>query len=449
MARQRRRAPSTAKWVSKEKTVALRQPVRSLSPVRQRAGVLSADVQQLMVVGLQHFFDHDHPRLNDILRRSRPIARLRFPMRMTAVTRRADVLAVLAQPDTFVAAYAPHLPGPFVLGMEGREHAEHKAALRTVVRTADADRVAGLAAEVAAGNIALTAPGAVFDVGSDLVHPALDHVIAEYLGVPGPDDLSNRNQHIQWQWAEDLFEEIFLNPDNRSTISAKAQVAAEQMAASVQTLMDRRRDGLGDHQADPDDVLGRLIASDLPEDEIRFSLVGLAVGWLWHGARAALIAVDMLLADPEALGEAHEAARDTENPDWLRRVLWEALRFRPVQTFLLRTCPEDAVIGAGTARETAVPAGTLVAVGTQSAMWDEDAMPCPHRFDTTRADDQYLIFGRGAHACLGEAIVRLQLPAMLRPLLAQPGLRRAPGPAGQLRWSGPRPVSLGVTWARP
>jgi cytochrome P450 len=427
--------------------VALRPAVRSLSPVRQLAGVLNGDRQQLAIVGLQRFFDHDHPRLNDILRRHRPIARLHFPTKMTAVTRRDDVLAVLGRPDAFVAAYAPHLPGPFVLGMEGSEHAEHRAALLTAVRAEDAARVAQMAADIARRQLDLTASGTVFDVGSDLVHPALDHIIAAYLGVPGPDDLSNRSQQVQWQWAEDLFAEIFLNPEGRSTVSAKARVAAEQMAANVQALMDRRRSPVTAPRADPDDVLGRLLSTGLSEDEIRFSLIGLAIGWLWHGARAALIAVDMLLDDPAALAEAGQAALDTQDPDWLRRVLWEALRFRPVQQFVLRTCPEDAVIGAGTARATAVAAGSLIAVGTQSAMWDEDAIPCPARFDSTRADEQYLIFGRGTHACLGEAIVRMQLPEMLRPLLGRPGLQRAAGLQGRLRWRGARPVGLGVTWS--
>jgi cytochrome P450 len=92
-----------------------------------------------------------------------------------------------------------------------------------------------------------------------------------------------------------------------------------------------------------------------------------------------------------------------------------------------------------------VAAGTTVIVGTHSAMWDEDAVPQPNRFDPRRAGSTYLIFGSGVHRCAGEHIMSAQLPSMLAPLLALSGLRRQAGSAGRLHWTGPRPDGLVVT----
>ena len=42
-------------------------------------------------------------------------------------------------------------------------------------------------------------------------------------------------------------------------------------------------------------------------------------------------------------------------------------------------------------------------------------------------------FGHGLHTCFGIHINQAVLPLMLKPLLRQPGLRRASGPEGHLR----------------
>jgi hypothetical protein len=41
------------------------------------------------------------------------------------------------------------------------------------------------------------------------------------------------------------------------------------------------------------------------------------------------------------------------------------------------------------------------------------------------------VWGYGLHGCFGADINRAVLPAILKPLVTRPGLRRAPGEAGQ------------------
>ena len=404
------------------------------SAVGVRAGFLRADVHEFAVAALQHGFDHNSISAMGWLRPYHPILRLPRPP-IVLITRRDDVLAILKDHYTFPTPYGAHLPGPFVLGLEGDEHAKQRAALTAALNVDNLREIMGHKVQAAAQArvAAVNRPGGM-DVGADLIQPVLDEIIADFLGIPGPDS------RTQWQWARDIFENIFLNFGNTKSVRDRATVASEQMSAHVLRIVDQR----AKMPAARSDVLGRLLDDGvLNHDEICSSMIGLAIGWLWHGARAALIAVDELLNDPDRLTRARAAAQQEDHPD-LAPLLWEIFRFRPVQAFVARTAAFDTVLAAGTARETRVRKNALLLVGTHSAMWDEDAINCPARFDPTRADGQYLIFGRHVHRCLGEQITRIQLPALLAPLLALGGLRRADGRAGRLHWAGPRADGLRV-----
>jgi cytochrome P450 len=95
-------------------------------------------------------------------------------------------------------------------------------------------------------------------------------------------------------------------------------------------------------------------------------------------------------------------------------------------------------LAAGTDRSLRVPSGAGLLVGTHAAMWDDRTVPDPTDFDPTRPLDHYLIFGGGAHHCLGERIFREQMPALLAPVLKVDSLARA----GRLHWSGAQCTDL-------
>ena len=428
--------------------IAVRQLPAStaLEGVTSRARGLADAAQQAAVTWPQRLFDSNTVSGLGLLRRHRPV--LAIPVLPVVVTRREDVLAVLADADTFATPYAERLPGPFVLGLAGAEHERRRGGLRAVLRRDDLGDLADLAGARAVECVERARAAGSLDVGTDLVHPVLDTVVGDYLGAPGPDPAT------QLRWARDVFQDIFLNAHGLPSVRRRAELAAQEMSTHLDSLVAARRAGAGlsgvaPQVADPlGVVLGRLLtqprAAGAPDDrDIRYDLIGLAIGWLWHGARAALIAVDELLERPGALAQAREAARagDLER---LRRVLWEVYRFRPVQVGLPRTCRRDTTLAVGPVRGARIRAGTAVLAGTHSAMWDEAAVPDPDRFDPTRADDQYLVFGAGPHSCLGEHIMRVQLPALLAPLLRDGGLRRVAGPAGRMRWDGPSPDGLRV-----
>jgi len=300
-------------------------------------------------------------------------------------------------------------------------------AIEQLVLTAARERVAG-----ADGRI---------DVVSELTDPVVDHAITEYFGTPGPDTAT------QLRWARSLFDDIFINVRNQAKVHDQALADAAEMRPHIDGLVAARKAAIEQGQEVPDDVLTRLLRAQGPgaldDLAIRHNLIGLITGWIPTVSKAFALAVEELLSRPDQLASAQRAARDGDTALVAAHV-FEAMRFRPQNWGLLRKCAADRVIAAGTDRETVIHAGATVVAATQSAMNDERTVPAPDEFRLDRAWSEYMHFGHGLHTCFGEAINRVQLPALATALLEGPEIRRAPGDAGELRWDGPFPSGLSV-----
>jgi cytochrome P450 len=82
-----------------------------------------------------------------------------------------------------------------------------------------------------------------------------------------------------------------------------------------------------------------------------------------------------------------------------------------------------------------------------SAMFDPLRVAAPESFRTDRPWDDYILWGYGMHTCFGGHINAAVMPAILKPLLAKPGLRRAAGAAGRIDGGGtPFPQHFKVEW---
>jgi cytochrome P450 len=190
-----------------------------------------------------------------------------------------------------------------------------------------------------------------------------------------------------------------------------------------------------------DDVLGRCLemqANAEPgflDDQIRTALMGFIVGGPPQPPMVVPQALEQLLRRPDALAGAQAAARSGDD-ELLAGYVFEAMRFDPLAPALPRIALRDWVIAEGTARARKVPKGATVLAAFSSAMMDERRIPEPLRFNPHRLPHEYMHFGYGLHTCFGIHINRALLPLMLKPLLKQPGLRRAPGRLGELRKRG-------------
>ena len=99
---------------------------------------------------------------------------------------------------------------------------------------------------------------------------------------------------------------------------------------------------------------------------------------------------------------------------------------------------------------TLIPAGATVLVNRQAANRDHRRFDDAERLDITRPATPHLVFGYGAHHCIGAALARLELEVVLGRLLERfPDLACAGDPrsvAWAYRVTASGPAALPVTW---
>jgi cytochrome P450 len=168
---------------------------------------------------------------------------------------------------------------------------------------------------------------------------------------------------------------------------------------------------------------------------IRNNLLGLVIGAIPTISRAAVQALEQLLDRPEAFASAEQAAHD-DNDALFAAHVFEALRFNPINPIIFRRAARDTKIAAGSFRARKIPKDTMVLASNLSAMFDPLKIESPESFRTDRPWGDYILWGYGLHGCFGAYINRAVLPAILKPLVTRPRLRRAAGDAGQIDTGG-------------
>lgn len=368
---------------------------------------------------------------------------------VTVVSLHEDVSEVLGDPERFTAGlYGPKMEavtGPFILGVDDTPlyHHDH-AAMDRAVRPEDLPAIAQqtYAAARELVQAARAGDGQIDTVGG-LAEPVVDQVITGYFGTPGPDTAT------QIGWARNVFWELFINVTNLTETRERALADAARWRPHLDGLIAERKARIEAGEDVSDDVLTRLLRfqsegdPNLHDIAIRHNILGNITGWIPTICNAFPRVIDELLERDDELEGAQQAARCGDR-ELVSRYVFEASRFNPQNFALLRLCPKQAVIAAGTERETTVKAGSTVFAATLSAMHDERAIEAPDEFRVDREWSDYMLFGHGLHTCYGQQIVRSQLPALAIALLEGPRIRRARGGAGELAWEGPFPSRLSV-----
>ncbi|AQR73955.1 cytochrome P450 [Sphingomonas sp. LM7] len=381
------------------------------------------------------------PTFFGLLRRFKPVMKLGNNY---LTSRYDDVREVFATDPAFGVVYRPHLDvimggQPFFLGMGDTPQYRHDTdAMRKVVLPGDLPRLAAQT-EALAEQIVATAGGKI-DVVDTLVRRVTFTMLGDYLGVPEPQVGDLR------VWGTRLFEFQFADQGNDPKLRAEVDEIAPALRTHIQNEIDRRR-------ADPgkDDVLSRCLAmqkagdAGYSDDFIRTSLMGFIVGGPPQPPMVVPQAMEQLLKRPDVLAEAQAAAR-ADDDDLLRCYVMEAMRFDPLAPGLPRVALKDWTLGTGTSHAATIPAGAQVLAAFASAMMDSRRVANPKVFDHTRPASNYMHFGFGLHECFGRHINHATLHLMLKPLLKQPKLRRAPGKQGKLTKNGPFAERLVVAY---
>ncbi|MDQ2686788.1 MAG: cytochrome P450 [Armatimonadota bacterium] len=372
--------------------------------------------------------------------------------RLAVVSRAPDVREVLEQDSVFsvreiYAAKMESTTGDFVLGMDTAtaQYETERSLMQQILRPDDLETIDALVRETAEELVAKAAPQGEMDIVSDLTRVVPARLVAKFFGTPGPDEAK------LMRWMRAIFRDIFLNLGNDPGMHAEGEAAAKELNAYLDDLIATRKPQIAGHPGRYDDYLSRLIKvqqadpTRVDDETIRRILGGTIVGTVDTNSKAVAQAIDQLLARPDALASAQEAAQADDITD-VAPYVWEALRFNPQNPFLIRHCERDYTIADGTPRARKIPAGSLVLAGTMSAMFDPDAVPEPDTFRTDRPAGAYMHFGDGPHQCFGRHMAGRLIPRVAQALLRRPGLRRAGGAEGHLRYDGAFPDGLNVTF---
>jgi cytochrome P450 len=263
-------------------------------------------------------------------------------------------------------------------------------------------------------------------------------VAEEYFGLPNP------GQRALLEWIQ-LTSWYIFNPFASGEDRERAMRAGTQMAEHVRRLVRNARSN-----PPPRTVLAGLLATSLGDEAVARTLTGLVAGSLGPPPRFFVKAVNQLLGLRGALrGELVAAAKQADFRK-LEAYLLEAARIDPDPSLLYRACERDSTLAGQT-----ILAGDTVVCFIQSALRDGRAFDAPRRFRLERPGEDRMLFGHGLHECIGREVGMTTLVGMALPLFARPGLRRAPGKAGDLR-AGPAdefpaqnyPQHLGVLFER-
>ncbi|MGH6838410.1 MAG: cytochrome P450 [Methylocella sp.] len=356
-----------------------------------------------------------------------------YPNNGTAfVTRHDDVVEVLDRNADFEVVYEPRMRAitggeNFFLGMQDTAlYTRDVSNMRLAMRRDDVATIVEPLARRHAEKLVAEKAGRL-DVPQDLSLPVPTAIVTDYFGVTGAPDSKFM------EWATVMFAYLFTDIRASPVLDSEALDAAADCRSVIDAAIAKRK-ASGETK---NDVLGRCLVmqrAGLPGMDdlgIRNNLIGLVIGAIPTLSKAAVQALDQLLDRPEALAAADQAARDGNDALFDAHV-FEAFRFNPINPLIFRRAARDTMVAAGHFRACKIPKDTLVLASNLSAMFDPLKLEAPESFRTNRPWGEYMLWGYGLHGCFGAHINRAVLPAILKPLVTRPGLRRAAGEAGQI-----------------
>jgi cytochrome P450 len=194
---------------------------------------------------------------------------------------------------------------------------------------------------------------------------------------------------------------------------------------------------IAERRSDPaaterEDILSLLVAarfedgSEMSDREVRDQLVTLLLAGHETTATALAWTFDLLLKNPAPLARLTDEVDAGEQDSYLRAVIAESLRLRPVVPLAGRRLVSDLNVGG-----LSLPAGTDVTPAIWLTHTRADLYPEPYAFRPERfLEDSpttygWVPFGGGIRRCLGAAFAEMEMRVVLETVLQ----RRALGPA--------------------
>ena len=301
------------------------------------------------------------------------------------------------------------------------------------------------------------------DLVRDVAIPSHAIVTANIWGIPLKDTEEQKGVGFTptqlYEAMANVFWYTFLDIDAAQTPSVRveAKKATAALAAAVtaavtavqggedllQTLVSKfhhHAEKGPDHPALPDfgtKFIQRLFDFGLSLDEVIWTIVPTSAAAAPIQTQGLTRLLDFYLSPQNA--EHWAAIKDiaaSDAPDALeklRKYALEGFRLDPAAAGALRVvAAPNASIQDGERHVTPAP-GSAILADFNTAGLDPTVFPDPTEIKLDRPDDLYIHHGYGGHACLGRKTVEIAMAVQLRAFARLKNLRRAPGPAGQLK----------------
>ena len=433
------------------------------------------------------------------------------------VTKMDDVLELMDQPKIFsVRNYTKKMEesvGPFMLAYdESRYNLKEKPWMRKMLLASDLPRVRKLVKDISLGVLAEQRY-----VGSDIRGKEFGRIevinqyarrspilfTQQYFGLKGV-----RIEKL-FDWSRATQDDFFHNLVSDSSVKKKAEIAGKEFHEYLKEYIPRREKEIRNEMVQKNiskdeksasyksyyeelDILSRLILDNNPDvvisehddkaARIRSNIIGTLVGGIETTQAAIAQAFNEIQKRPTWLKYAQDVANKAEiaevNHDErslsfytseMEKLVWEALRFHPVNPIVVRYAEEDYKMKNGFK----IPKGAHVLIATQSAMFDEQYFKNPNSFEPNRINSEkfivlansdsfvkkssnpdvqnfensenhirstkwtkfqksYFHLGYGHHRCLGDYIGEIHVPEMAMQLFKLPDVKVVDGQAGNL-----------------
>ena len=320
------------------------------------------------------------------------------------LTRHADVTAASRDPQTYCSGKgillmeigAAYDTPPTMMHTDPPAHTRYRKLVQPAFAPSVMRKLDEVISERARRAVAALPAGAPVDVVGELAVPFPLRVISDLLGIP-EDDWPRF-----YEWSEAAIPGATDWPPERT-----AELMGEMVTYLLATAADRR--------ADPrDDVISLLATVEVDGDRL-------------DDTELAMFLVQLLVERNETTRNALSGGlvAFAQHPDqWARlraapgltdTAVEEVLRWTTPVVYFMRTTTREVTI-----RGTSLPAGTPVVLHYLAANRDEAEFgPTAARFDITRDPNHHVAFGSGPHFCLGAALARIELRAMLDALAAR------------------------------
>ncbi|MBW4652389.1 MAG: cytochrome P450 [Kaiparowitsia implicata GSE-PSE-MK54-09C] len=375
------------------------------SDVSQRVGVVSRWIR----TDARPFFAE--------LRERRPIF---FTPAFAFVTKYEDVLEVLSRDDIFsvrlCGSKMDESVGPFMLGRDRTTINYHdKSLMRLVLAQEDLPRVREMVSQLTEEAVAEASCEGRIELVKNVGRRVPVRLCGTYFGFPGPDEES------MFRWSKATQTHFFKNLTDDPEIRQAAVRAGQELTAYLAGLVTARREVIATTSDTNRDVLTRLLMAQIPDglgfedDRLITNIAGLLVGSVETTSQAVVQALEQMLLHPGIRDRAIKAAKAN---DWAEfdGIVWEALRFNPINPLVFRYTETNTVLAEGTTREIEIVSGTIIFACTASAMWDSNFIANPDHFRVGRASHSYIHFGYAAHECLGKFVASVMIPEIVRVL---------------------------------